>query len=455
MAFWSYPAYVPVAQRRAQAAKEVAKLKKKGRVITPVAIEGRKIAQSFWGKAWCDNLERYADFESRLPRGRTYVRNGSVIDLQIARGKIAALVSGSEIYEVEIAVTPTTPERWRAICRDSAGSITSLVELLKGKISKNVMERVCRDGDGLFPAPREIKMSCSCPDGASMCKHVAASLYGVGTRLDSAPELLFALRGVDSADLTSSVDAGAVAPRPGALGERILAADDVAALFGIEISPEPTQAAAQAREARKQAEPKAVKTAKASGGKGGVRDETTKPVREKPVAPKAQISKVQVSEIHEAKSARRRSAAAGRAAEPAPAKAAAPSTKRRSARLEAAPPQSTAAPTLDNAKARTRIEKSARQKSNKPPQAGAPIAEPATTSKKRLGAGPKPVAPASEESALKATAVARNAKSMEPASAPGVAVEQSERPLRRRGIEPTGRTRAAKWISARAKKIRV
>jgi uncharacterized Zn finger protein len=439
MAFWSYPAYVPVAQRRAQAAKKVEKLKKKGRVITPVALEGRKIAQSFWGKAWCDNLERYADFESRLPRGRTYVRNGSVIDLQIARGKIAALVSGSEIYEVEIAVAPTTPERWRAICRDSAGSIASLVELLKGKISKNVMERVCREGDGLFPAPREIKMSCSCPDGANMCKHVAATLYGVGARLDAAPELLFALRGVDSADLISSVDAGATTPRPGALGERILAADDVAALFGIEMSPEPAPAASQSREARKLA-----KTTKASGGKGVVRDETTKAVREKPVA-----SKAQVSETHEAKSARRRSAAAARTAEPAPVRAAAPSTKRRSARLETAPP------TLADAKARTRIEKSTRQQSKKPPQAGALIAEPATTSKKRFGAGPKPVAPATEENALKATAIARNAKSTKPASAPGAAVEQNEPPLRRRGTEPAGRTRATKWISARTRKIRV
>ena len=191
MSYWGFRPYVPVAARRAQAAKEIGKLTKKGRVVSPVVVEGRKIATSFWGKAWCDNLERYSDFANRLPRGRTYVSNGSVIDLQIERGKVEALVSGSKIYKVKIDITVAAPARWRAICADCAGSIGSLVELLQGKLSKHVMERVCREADGLFPAPREIKMSCSCPDWAGMCKHVAATLYGVGARLDSQPDLLF------------------------------------------------------------------------------------------------------------------------------------------------------------------------------------------------------------------------------------------------------------------------
>ena len=176
---------MPVAARRAKAAKEIAKLGKNGRKVSPVVVEGRKIANSFWGKAWCDNLHRYSDFANRLPRGRTYVNNGSVIDLQIERGKVEALVSGSEIYTVTIGVTVAAPARWKAICADCAGSVSSLVELLQGKLSKHVMERVCREVDGLFPAPREIKMSCSCPDWAGMCKHVAATLYGVGARLNS------------------------------------------------------------------------------------------------------------------------------------------------------------------------------------------------------------------------------------------------------------------------------
>ena len=181
----------PWHERRREAAKKLAKLKKKGQSVSPVTIEGRAIAKSFWGKSWCTNLERYSDYENRLPRGRTYVRNGSVVDLQIAKGKVSAVVSGSDLYTVTITIAPVPATRWKAICRDCAGTIDSLVELLQGRLSKGVMDRVCREGDGLFPAPKEIKLSCSCPDWADMCKHVAAVLYGVGARLDEKPALLF------------------------------------------------------------------------------------------------------------------------------------------------------------------------------------------------------------------------------------------------------------------------
>jgi uncharacterized Zn finger protein len=253
MGFYGFRPYVPVAQRRWQAQKEMAKLTKSGRAVTPIVIEGRKIAQSFWGKAWCDNLERYSDFENRLPRGRTYVRNGSVVDLQIERGKVEALVSGSEIYKVKVDVAVAAPTRWKAICRDCAGSIGSLIELLQGKLSKNVMERVCREADGLFPAPPEIKMSCSCPDWADMCKHVAATLYGVGARLDVNPDLIFTLRGVDRTELISTVGADLPLTEAAAASERVLADDDVAALFGIEMAGSDPPPAGQGHEAKKKA----------------------------------------------------------------------------------------------------------------------------------------------------------------------------------------------------------
>jgi uncharacterized Zn finger protein len=234
MSYWrTFPDYVPVAKRRAQAQREVGKLRKKNRAVTPIVIEGRKITSSVWGRAWCDNLERYADFENRLPRGRSYVRNGAVIDLTIERGQVKALVSGSEVYKVKVDVAVAAKARWSGICRDCAGSVGSLVELLQGRLSTGVMERVCREGDGLFPAPKEITMSCSCPDWADMCKHVAAVLYGIGARLDAAPELLFTLRGVDHADLVAN--AGADLPQSGAASGRILADGDLASVFGLEL----------------------------------------------------------------------------------------------------------------------------------------------------------------------------------------------------------------------------
>src|SRR6266581_3896046 len=235
MSYYGWHAYVPVAEKRRQAARKLAKLKKQGQSIAPVRIEGRTITKSFWGKSWCVNLERYSDYENRLPRGRTYVRNGSVIDLQIAKGEIAAMVAGSELYEIKIAIAPVTPARWKSICRDCAGTVDSLVELLQGRLAKGVMDRVCREGDGLFPSPTEIKLSCSCPDWADMCKHVAAALYGVGARLDQKPELLFVLRNVDQKELLAGAgrDLAFTRAKPGA---KVIDDGDVAALFGLEMA---------------------------------------------------------------------------------------------------------------------------------------------------------------------------------------------------------------------------
>ncbi|MFV2044414.1 MAG: SWIM zinc finger family protein [Anaerolineales bacterium] len=236
MSWQEWPRYVPVAERRKKAAKKVAQLKKQGRFISPVTIEGRTIAKSFWGKSWCSNLERYSDYESRLPRGRTYVRNGSVVDLQIAAGEISALVAGSELYSVAITISPVAATCWKAICADCAGSIDSLVELLQGRLSKAVMDRVCRKGDGLFPAPGDIELSCSCPDWADMCKHVAAVLNGVGARVDAAPRLLFTLRGVDESELLASAGQGMELANAAPAADKVLDDDDVTALFGLEMA---------------------------------------------------------------------------------------------------------------------------------------------------------------------------------------------------------------------------
>src|SRR5271157_640624 len=153
MDYYGWRPYVSTAERRRQALRKIQQLRKKGHHVSPVVVEGRTIVKTFWGKAWCENLERYSDFANRLPRGRTYVRNGSVFDLQIAPGEIKALVSGSEIYEVAVKVAPVAKARWRSICQDCAGAIDSLIELLQGRFSKGVMERVCRQKTGLFPSP--------------------------------------------------------------------------------------------------------------------------------------------------------------------------------------------------------------------------------------------------------------------------------------------------------------
>ncbi len=228
--------YVPVAARRKKAAGAIKRLRKKGRSVEPVVIEGRRIATTFWGQAWCDNLESYHDFENRLPRGRTYVRNGSVIDLKISPLKVRAMVSGSSIYKVSVGIAAVPKARWRAVCRDCAGGIDTLVELLQGRFSKAVMERLCRQDRGLFPRPSEIDFSCSCPDYASMCKHVAAVLYGIGSRLDHQPELLFHLRAVNENDLVAHIDTALPLAKKGPDAGKVLETDDLSALFGLDMA---------------------------------------------------------------------------------------------------------------------------------------------------------------------------------------------------------------------------
>jgi uncharacterized Zn finger protein len=235
--FYGFMPYVSVGARRAQAARELMKLRKKGRKLSPVVIEGRAIARTFWGEAWCDNLERYSDFANRLPRGRTYVRSGSVVDLQVEPGRVTALVSGSAMYDVKVTVGPVTRAGWAAICKDCSGAIDSLVELLQGRFSNGVMTRLCAEKTGLFPSPKDILFTCSCPDWASMCKHVAAVLYGIGARLDHQPELLFTLRKVDHQDLIVNAGSDLSKKRKGPAAAKVLASDDLSEMFGIEMAP--------------------------------------------------------------------------------------------------------------------------------------------------------------------------------------------------------------------------
>ncbi len=188
---YGWKPYVPVGQRRKSAEQAMGRLRKSGVSLQPVRIEGRLIARTFWGKAWCDHLESYSDFENRLPRGRTYVRNGSVCHLEILRGRVNAKVQGSSMYTVAVDISPLPGPSWKAIKKRCTGRISSLLDLLQGRLSAGVMEVVTDRDAGLFPSPREIRMQCSCPDWATMCKHVAAVLYGVGARLDAQPELLF------------------------------------------------------------------------------------------------------------------------------------------------------------------------------------------------------------------------------------------------------------------------
>ena len=233
--YYQWKPYVSVAARRAKAERHAAQIKKKGQALSPVTAERGAIAKTFWGKSWCDNLERYSDYANRLPRGRTYLRNGSVIDLTITAGKVSAQVMGSELYKISVNIAAVPAPHWQAVGRDCAGSIDSLVELLQGRLSQGVMERICLPGTGLFPSPKEITFNCSCPDWAGMCKHIAAVFYGVGVRLDEQPELLFTLRKVDAKELVARAGVGLALPKKGPAAGKVLDEAKLGGIFGIEM----------------------------------------------------------------------------------------------------------------------------------------------------------------------------------------------------------------------------
>lgn len=242
MSNWGQYKYVPASVKKAKAEKSLEKLRKKNPGLRPVAINGRKLAKTWWGIAWNTNLERYADFASRIERGRTYVRNGAVLDLKIEPGRVTGLVQGTRIkpYDVVIAIEPLKSQAIAQIKNACAGNIHSLQELIEGKFPENLSELFTAKGNGLFPAPNEIAFQCSCPDWAGMCKHVAALLYGVGARLDEDPTLFFTLRQVNIDDLITlalietTVD---MISKSETKSHRFLDDDDLSRLFGIDVTP--------------------------------------------------------------------------------------------------------------------------------------------------------------------------------------------------------------------------
>ena len=285
MSYWSYPRYVSVAEKRAKALKKLKQLKKKNPHINPIEIEGTAIARTWWGKAWNKNLESYADYSNRIGRGRSYVRHGAVLDLQVHSGKVDSLVqgSGSKPYSVTIRIKAMDKKTWAGIKTASEGKLDSLQELLAGKFPKALGEIFTIQGKGLFPSPKEIDFDCSCPDWASMCKHVAATLYGIGARLDQDPELFFKLRQVKMKDLVSEAVEGKtreLLKKARKKTARVIADSNLADVFGIDMEspvspkkgkkkgtgkkkppkPKTGKAKALARKSGKKAAPKKIST---------------------------------------------------------------------------------------------------------------------------------------------------------------------------------------------------
>jgi uncharacterized Zn finger protein len=297
MAFYrQWAPYVSVTQRRAEAAREIKKLGKIGRELKPVRIESRTIAKSFWGASWCENLERYADWSNRMPRGRTYARNGSILDLQIESGEITALVSGSSLYKVEIKIGKVAEGRWKQIREECARQVTSLIDLMRGRLPEGVLKRLSDRKTGLFPEPKELKVKCSCPDYAYMCKHAAAVLYGVGHRLDDHPELFFTMRCVDQSELVSdAITTQKDDDTLGIEGEAAFDSEELESIFGIDLVKPSRKAKVGKKGGSEKGQSEKVK----SGVNGTAKGEEAKRVKVKSAGVKA--AKVKAVKVKAAK----------------------------------------------------------------------------------------------------------------------------------------------------------
>ncbi len=191
--------YSPISFEELQQKSKTTKSTNKKQALEPIEVIGnsRQICTKWWGQAWCKNLEKYADYENRIARGKRYVRAGAVIDLKIKKGVVDAKVQGTrrKPYDICIHIAPLLKEAVDNIV-SKCSKLKNVEELIKGNIPLQ-MQELFTGRDGLFPTPKEIAFDCSCPDWASMCKHVAAVLYGVGIRLDENPLLFFELRGIE------------------------------------------------------------------------------------------------------------------------------------------------------------------------------------------------------------------------------------------------------------------
>ena len=255
--------YEDARERKERLQREIAKRKKRGEAfeVLPAPAGQKKLCTTFWGQAWCRNLEAYQDYESRLPRGRSYLRQGNVFNLEIESGQLHAVVAGSELYDTRISIQPLPKKQWKQIVKSGAGQVGSMLDLLGGNLGDGLMQVLTDKDGGLFPKPREIRFDCSCPDYADMCKHVSAVLYGVGVMLDTKPELLFTLRGVDQAELLANASDAAITDLTSESGD--LAGADLSAIFGIDLGTDVTLPPIEEPPAKKKsAAKKAVKKAK-------------------------------------------------------------------------------------------------------------------------------------------------------------------------------------------------
>ena len=129
-----WPRYISVAEKQEKILSLVWSLRKKGQRINPIFIENGIICRTPWAKTWCKHLEGCGFETQRLSRGRSYLRHGSVLNLEIHSGIITALVSGSSLYKVNIKIGPLLANQWHAFLQNCTESTETVIETVTREI---------------------------------------------------------------------------------------------------------------------------------------------------------------------------------------------------------------------------------------------------------------------------------------------------------------------------------
>jgi uncharacterized Zn finger protein len=167
------------------------------------------IGETWWSQRFIELLESFG-VGSRLKRGRTYARAGQVVELEVEPGLVLAKVQGSRYspYRVRIRGKVLSEHQWRRAENAMAAQALPLAKLLAGEMPHDIEELFASCKLTLFPrSKRELTASCSCPDWANPCKHVAAAYYLLAERFDENPFLIFAWRGREQDELVARLRA--------------------------------------------------------------------------------------------------------------------------------------------------------------------------------------------------------------------------------------------------------
>ena len=207
-----------------------------------VKIDGKVISSSWWGQMWCRNIENYSNIRNRLERGRTYIRQNTVKSLSISNNCAESQVQGhsKEPYRVIINIKTIEKSKYDNILNKCENSVDNLESLMTGSFPKEYQQFFTDEEYGLFPKSNEIDYNCTCLDyekNMHMCKHIAATMYAIGNKLDNDPLIFFKLRGIDISEFSNKIlkkETEFVWNNINGESNRKINSNDISFLFGVD-----------------------------------------------------------------------------------------------------------------------------------------------------------------------------------------------------------------------------